>query len=59
MNETEKDFFLLMRKKKKIRQYEIADYIGVSQAWVSYFETNTKEMASHYVEKYKKYILEK
>jgi transcriptional regulator with XRE-family HTH domain len=59
MNETEKDYFLLMRRKKKISQHEIATHLGITQAYISYFETNTKPMSQHYVEQYKKYILEK
>ncbi|MEH6957750.1 helix-turn-helix domain-containing protein [Neobacillus drentensis] len=59
MNETEKDFFLLMRRKKKISQNEMALVLGVSQGYVSMLENGTRELAQHYVDKYKKYILDK
>lgn len=59
MNQTEKDFFLLMRRKKKIKQQELADHLEVSQTLISMYETNEKEIAKHHVERYKKYILEK
>lgn len=59
MNQTEKDFFLLMRRKKNIKQKELADHLGVSQTLISMYETNFKEMTKQHVEKYKKYILEK
>jgi transcriptional regulator with XRE-family HTH domain len=59
MNQTEKDFYLLMRRSKKINQKELADHLGVSQTLISMFETNFKEMTKHHIEKYKKYILDK
>lgn len=59
MNETEKGYFFLMRKKKKIRQQEIADHLGLTQAYISMFETGVKEFPKKHVEKYKQYILEK
>lgn len=59
MSETEKDFYMLMRKKKKIRQHEIAEHMGITQAYISMFETNVKQMPEHHIEKYKSYILGK
>ncbi|WML44062.1 helix-turn-helix transcriptional regulator [Neobacillus sp. PS3-40] len=59
MNETEKDFYLLMRRKKKISQNELGDHLEVTQAYISMFETNAKQLPQHYIDKYKKYILDK
>ncbi|MFP5111853.1 helix-turn-helix domain-containing protein [Bacillaceae bacterium C204] len=59
MNESERDLFMLMRRKKKISQNDLSKVLECSQTYVSFLETGTREVAQHYVDKYKKYILEK
>ncbi|WP_286231287.1 helix-turn-helix domain-containing protein [Neobacillus mesonae] len=59
MNETERDFLMVMRRKKKISQRTLAQALGISQTLVSFIENGTREVDKNYIDQYKKYILEK
>lgn len=53
----EKDLLKIMRKKKKITQYDIAKELGVAQAEVSYLENDQKKFSNGQYEKYKDFIV--
>ncbi|MGF9975323.1 helix-turn-helix domain-containing protein [Viridibacillus arvi] len=56
MNVEEKDYYLIMRKRKKITQIQVAQGMGISQAFVSYFECNKWIFTDEQFKKYKVYI---
>lgn len=53
MNKTD---YYLMRRTKKIKLKQIADYIGCSIAHLSKFENNLVNMSDDKVRKYQEYI---
>lgn len=53
MNKTD---YYLMRREKKIKLKQIADYIGCSIANLSKYENNLINMSNDKVQKYQEYI---
>jgi hypothetical protein len=52
----EREFYLIKRKRKKIRLREISEYIGCSIAHLSKFECGIYDMNPKYVRLYKEFI---
>lgn len=52
---TKKDYYIWLRKKKKISMQEIADHLGISKVAVHYYETGqTKEFSK--LQEYQEFI---
>ncbi|RIJ65314.1 helix-turn-helix transcriptional regulator [Rummeliibacillus sp. POC4] len=59
MNEiefTEKEKLIMLRKRKRISQGQVACHLGVTQAYVSIFETGKYEFNDKLYTHYKNYI---
>lgn len=56
---TEKEYYFLLRRKKKISQKEISQEIGVTQSLISRYETGDCEMSEQKIERYRSYIDQK
>ncbi|PAQ14981.1 transcriptional regulator [Bacillaceae bacterium SAOS 7] len=52
----EREHYLLKRRRKKITQKELSIAIGVSQAFISQYESGKKDMSEAKEIKYQKYI---
>lgn len=53
---TEKDMLLILRKRKAIKQQEVAEALKVTQGYVSNFEINRQFWSNELYENYKKFI---
>lgn len=53
---SDKDFYIIKRRKRKIRLRQIAEYIGCSPSLLSKYENDLVEMAGDKVRKYKDFI---
>lgn len=56
---TEKVYYFLLRRKKKITHTELAKYIGCSQSFISRYERGNSDMSKIKIEKYRSYIDQK
>lgn len=54
----DREEYLLMRRRKKIRLNTLAAYIGCSQSLLSRYELYQCNMSEDKIQKYKKYIKE-
>ena len=52
-----KDELYLIRKKKKIKLRELAEYMKVSVAFISYYENDERTFNSEKMEMYKEFII--
>ena len=55
----EKEIYLIKRRRKKIRQTELATVLNCSQSLISRHEKDDCDMADYRVGKYREYIDEK
>lgn len=55
----EKEFYLILRRRKKISQNELAKVLNCSQSLVSRFEKDDCTMSKDKINRYKQYIDEK
>ncbi|MGE7219643.1 helix-turn-helix domain-containing protein [Priestia koreensis] len=55
-NMTDREHYLLKRRKLKIRMNELAAYVGCSQSLISKFETGKCEMSDDKIRRYRDYI---
>lgn len=53
----ERDLLKIMRKKKKITQFDVANEMGITQAEVSYLENRQKAFSDERYEQYKNFII--
>lgn len=53
---SEKDSYILKRRKQKIRLIHIAEYLGCSPSLLSKYENDLVDMSADKVAKYKQYI---
>lgn len=53
---TEREYWMLKRKQKRIRLIQIANYIGCSLSLLSRWECNTCEVSKYKLDKYKHFI---
>lgn len=56
MKFTEKEQLIMLRKRKKISQGQIAQALNITQAYVSLFENNHYEFNDKLYSRYKNYI---
>ncbi|MGR9049230.1 helix-turn-helix domain-containing protein [Halobacillus faecis] len=56
---TRKEEYLLKRRRKKIKQNELADALGCSQSLISRWEKDDCLMSEDKIEKYEEYINQK
>ena len=56
---TEKELYIIKRKRKGITTIELAQHIGCSQSLISRYENNKRKMSEQKVRAYKSYIEEK
>jgi len=55
----EKELYLIKRRRKKIKQSELATALNCSQSLISRFEKGENEMSDYKIKRYKTYIDEK
>ncbi|MGM7635496.1 helix-turn-helix domain-containing protein [Bacillus sp. Hm123] len=53
---TEKEEYLLKRRRKNIRLVQLASVLGCSHALISMYENNKSNMSQERINKYKNYI---
>lgn len=53
---TDKDLYVIKRRKQKIRLISIAEYINCSPSLLSKYENDLVDMSEDKVSKYKEYI---
>ncbi|WP_079516707.1 helix-turn-helix domain-containing protein [Rossellomorea marisflavi] len=56
---TKKEYYFLLRRKKKITHTELAKYIGCSQSLISRYERGNSDMSNIKIDKYRSYIDQK
>lgn len=54
---SEKEQLLFLRRRKGIKQADVAKYVGVQQSIISEFERGNRTMARERYEKYKDFIM--
>lgn len=52
----ERELYLILRRRKKISQIELAKVLNCSQSLISRFEKNECEMSDDKIKRYKQYI---
>lgn len=52
----ERELYLILRRRKKISQIELAKVLNCSQSLISRYEKNECEMSDDKIKKYKQYI---
>lgn len=52
----ERELYLILRRRKRISQIELAKVLNCSQSLISRFEKNECEMSEDKIKKYKQYI---
>lgn len=55
----EKEYYLILRRRKGIGQVELAQILNCSQSLVSRYEKGECEMSNYKIQRYKKYINKK
>ena len=52
----ERELYLILRRRKKISQIELAKVLNCSQSLISRYEKNECEMSEDKIKRYKQYI---
>lgn len=53
---TEKEYYIIKRKRKGITHIELSQHLGVSQSYISKYENNKRVFSRELERKYRKYI---
>ncbi|WP_428832261.1 helix-turn-helix domain-containing protein [Caldifermentibacillus hisashii] len=53
---SDKEYFIILRKRKKITHMELAKYLKISQSYISLYENSKRVFSKQLEQKYREYI---